>query len=439
MSKLIISGGAPLNGSITVHGAKNSVLPILAATLVTRGVSVLHNCPQLSDVEYACRILSHLGCSVARTGNTILVDTTGFCRFEITEELMRGMRSSIVFLGPVLARMSRARLYQPGGCDLGPRPIDIHLAAFRQMGMRMEQQDGFMDCRVEGRLKGCRILLKFPSVGATENIMIAACLAEGTTVIENAAREPEIEDLAHYLIRCGAHIAGVGSNVVTVEGVPALYGTEHQIIPDRITAATYLAAAAATGGEISLFPVIPEHLSPVMDILQRAGCTIQSGPSRLWIKGPPVLKGGGEIHTEPYPGFPTDAQAPVMAALCKSRGTTLFEENIFQSRYKHVEGLNRMGADIVLSGRKAIVHGVPELYGEKVEAEDLRGGAALVVAALAALGESEITGLKHIDRGYEKIEEALYRIGAKIKRCDEWQEKTFQGQAARQAGQKMCI
>lgn len=439
MSKLVIDGGIPLKGAIGVHGAKNSVLPILAATLVTRGISVLHNCPQLSDVEYAIRILEHLGCAVARSGGTILVDTTGFCRFEITEELMREMRSSIVFLGPVMARMFRARLYAPGGCDLGPRPIDIHLAAFAQMGMKLEQSGGFMECSTNGPLKGCNIHFKFPSVGATENVMIAAAISKGTTVLRNAAREPEICDLANYLNRCGAKIRGAGSPMIEIEGVPELHGAEHHIIADRITAATYLSATAATGGEIMIFPVIPSHLAPVLAVLERSGCRIRIDGSRLMLSCPRRMLAGGRIETEPYPGFPTDAQAPLMAALALADGSSVFVENIFQSRYKHVTELNRMGARIVVNDKTAVITGVKRLHGASVLAEDLRGGAALVTAALAAEGRTEISGIRHLDRGYEKLEDVLRSVGARIKRCEEWQERKYQGQVPHVAEQKMCI
>lgn len=419
MSMLIIEGGKPLNGELPVQGAKNSALPVLASSVLCKSQSIIHNCPNLSDVDASCGILSYLGCTVVREGNTISVDSSGMNRFDIPDNLMREMRSSIVFLGAICARLGRAHISFPGGCELGPRPIDLHLAALRQLGVEIEEDHGWLNCTTPNGLHGENIALSFPSVGATENIMLAAVLAKGTTVIINAAREPEIIDLADFLNRCGARISGAGESSITIEGVKFLHGCEHNVIPDRIVAATLMAAAGISGGDVYLNKISISHLTPVLPVFAEAGCEIAVSGSNLSIRRKGILRPLKCVRTMPYPGFPTDAQAPVMAMSTIAGGTSLFIENIFENRFKHAAELIRLGARIKIEGRVAIVEGVNQLYGAPVEATDLRGGAALVVAALAAEGRTEISGVKHIDRGYENIENAIRELGANIIRVQE--------------------
>ncbi len=416
MNAFLVEGGRPLSGIARVHGAKNSVLPILAASLLAGGESVLHNCPDLSDVRASLTILEHLGCRTGREGDTIYVDASAPTGFDVPDRLMREMRSSVIFLGAILGRMGAASLSFPGGCELGPRPIDLHLAAIRTLGAQVQERGGQLLCA--GQLTGGDITFSIPSVGATENAMLAAVLARGTTTITNAAREPEIVDLQSFLVTMGARVRGAGSSVVTVEGGVPLHGGEHTIMGDRIVAATYLSAVAATGGEVEVVGCDYRHLSTVTAVLSEAGCKLHSEGRRITIKSSAPLKGVRPVRTAPYPGFPTDAQAPLMAALAKGEGTSLFVENIFESRYRHVDELMRMGADIRVEGKVAVVYGVPKLHGAEVRAADLRGGAALVVAALGAEGLSSITGLQHVDRGYEDIDFVLRTLGGRIQRLE---------------------
>lgn len=417
MSFFEITGRRRLSGSLAVHGAKNSVLPILAACILSPGECVIRNCPDLSDVSATLDILRGLGCKVRREEGTVTVDASGVDRGVIPERLMREMRSSVIFLGAILARLGEARLSYPGGCELGPRPIDLHLDALRKLGADIREEDGVLYCRVPNGLRGCELQLPFPSVGATENAMLAACGASGTTTIRGAAREPEIEDLQTFLNALGAQVQGAGGSVITVQGAMRLQAAQHTVMSDRIVAATYLSAVGAAGGEVELLGVRPAHLSTVLDVLEEAGCRLQRGQDKIFLRSDGRLRGVRPIRTAPYPGFPTDAQAVVMAALAGGQGETVFEENIFQSRYRHVSELARMGADIRLTGRNAIVRGA-DLYAAQVCSTDLRGGAALVVAALAAEGKSRVGDLQHIDRGYERLEQALSRLGAQIHRVD---------------------
>lgn len=425
MEKIVIEGGKRLSGELRVHGSKNSALPILAAAVLTNKPCVIHNCPRLTDVDAAIRILTYLGCKVEREGNTVTIDATSIERSDIPDHLMREMRSSVVFLGPILARMGKASLSTPGGCEIGLRLIDLHLSAMRQFGVEIQEEHGRLDCVCPEPMKGVKIALSFPSVGATENIMLAAATAQGRTVLVNAAREPEISDLADFLNGCGARIHGAGEGTIVINGVKALSGTEHTVIPDRITAATYMAAAAVTHGHLTLRDIIPAHLGPVIPVMEEAGCDISICARDLTISAPPRLHRVHTVRTMPYPGFPTDAQAPVMAMTAIADGTSVIIENIFESRYKHVSELMRLGAHIKVEGRVAVVEGVPFLSGAPVVAPDLRGGSSLVIAGLSARGNTEITGVRHIDRGYEKIEESLQAIGAQIKReiCDETEEE----------------
>ena len=416
MSAYLVEGGNRLQGTARVHGAKNSVLPILAATILCPGESVVHNCPDLSDVRASIAILEHLGCRVERAGDTVTVDAAVLTGRDVPDALMREMRASVIFLGAILARLGEAVMSFPGGCELGPRPIDLHLAAIRSLGAEVREQGGELHCSAAGGLTGCEITFSIPSVGATENAMLCACGAEGVTVICNAAREPEIVDLQAFLRTLGADVRGAGTSVITVRGKKPLHGGEHTVMPDRIVAATLLTAVAAAGGEAELLGTDYRQLSTVTAVLTEAGCRIRSGSDSIHICREAPLRGVRPIRTAPYPGFPTDAQPPVMAALCRGTGTTVFVENMFESRYRHVDELSRMGADIRVEGKVAVVCGVERLHGAALQAADLRGGAALVVAALGAEGRSEITGLHHMDRGYYGLEGTLRGLGADIVR-----------------------
>lgn len=416
MSKLIVEGKNRLSGELSIQGAKNSALPILASTILCKGENIIHNCPMLSDVYATIKILEYLGCRVKIDNNLLIVDSTNINRFDIPDNLMREMRSSIVFLSAIASRMGRAKLSFPGGCELGPRPIDLHLKALRQMGLSISEEGGFLDCESKKGLFGSKIALSFPSVGATENIILAAVLAKGTTIITNAAREPEIVDLASYLNSCGAKIFGAGEGTVTIEGVLNLRAAEHRVIPDRIAAVTFMSAVAIAKGEAKLNNINSDYLDQIIPMFEEAGCNIHCEKNSVSIKSKDKLKAIKIVRTMPYPGFPTDAQAPIMAMTTLSKGTSVFVENIFESRYKHVGELHRLGANIKVEGKVAVVEGVGKLSGAVVEAPDLRGGAALVVAALAAEGTSEVKNLHYIDRGYEKIEEDLKSLGANIRR-----------------------
>ncbi len=416
MSKLLIKGRKKLSGSVCVQGAKNSSLPILAATVLTRGESVIFNCPCLSDIDASMGILRYLGCRVERSGHTLVVKSDDVCRSDIPDELMRKTRSSIVFLGAVLARTGRARLTYPGGCEIGLRPIDMHLKALQKLGATIKDRHGVLDCTAPYGLKGTKISLSFPSVGATEDIMIAACLASGTTTITNAAREPEISDLADYLNKCGAKIYGAGEGVIVVDGVASLEGASHTIIPDRIVAATLMSGAAITGSEIMLKGVVGNHLSSVIPVFEEAGCMVKFKDGDMKFSAPQKLKPMRLVRTMPYPGFPTDAQSPMLAVACVADGTSVFVENIFENRFRHTSELVRMGANIKTEGKVAVVEGVPNLYGASVEATDLRGAAALVVAGLCAESETEVSGVKFLERGYDNLELTLSSLGAEIKK-----------------------
>lgn len=417
MSHFQIEGGRRLSGTLGVQGAKNSVLPILAAALLVPGKCLIRNCPDLSDVTDTLEILKLLGCRVCREGDTVRVDAEGLKRDTIPGCLMRKMRSSVIFLGPLLARRGRACLSLPGGCELGPRPIDLHLSALRTLGVEIGEEQGNICCRADG-LRGREICLPIPSVGATENAMLCACGCEGVTTIVGAAREPEIVDLQNFLRAMGADVSGAGESLLTVRGGRPLHGGEYTVMGDRIAAATYLCAAAAAGGEITLTGVEPAHLSAVLRSLEQAGCVLTEGDGRIGLRSCGSLHGVPPVRTAPYPGFPTDAQAILMAALAGGRGCTMFVENMFESRYGHVDELRRMGADIQTSGRVAVVTGAGVLRGTQVRGCDLRCGAALVVAGLAARGRTCVGGLRHIRRGYEDLAGNLRLLGADIREID---------------------
>lgn len=414
MAVFLVRGGTALAGETTVQGAKNSVLPILAATAAVRGCCTLHNCPKLTDVEAACSILRHLGAKVEQNGRDITVNTETIHTGSIPDKLMQTMRSSVLFLGPVLARTEQAEISLPGGCELGPRPVDLHLSALRALGADVTSDGARIICR--GRLRGGTIRLRYPSVGATENAMMAAAGADGGSTIENAAREPEICDLAKFLRAAGARIAGDGTNTITLEPAP-LHGAEHTIAADRIVTATWLSAAAAAGGRIALRGARPEQLEPVLAVLSRAGARFAYDGGVLQMHAQ-RLHAPGRIETAPYPGFPTDAQAPVMAALLRAKGQTHFCETVFSSRYAHAHELRKLGANIRIDGPDAVVTGVRSLHGARMEAKDLRGGAAAVVGALGAMGESVVSGIGHIERGYEDLPRDLENMGACVKRVE---------------------
>ncbi len=417
MSIMRITGGHRLNGEIRVQGAKNSVLPIMAASLLTEGETVIRNCPALTDVDAAMRILRHLGCQAEKAGDTVYIDSSSMTRCDIPHSLMREMRSSVIFLGGVLARCGEAVLSLPGGCELGPRPIDLHLSAMRALGAQIDEHGGNLCCHAP-ILAGSRVELMTPSVGATENSLIAAAGSRGKTVIAGAAREPEIRDLAEFLGRLGVKVTGAGTSVITVEPGRRRKAIEYKVIPDRIVAATYMAAVAAAGGKISLVGVNAGDMTAVTETYAAMGVQIETDGERVTVNVPGVLRAGRPVITRPYPGFPTDAQPPLMAACLCAEGTSVFVETIFENRYRHVPELRRMGADIRVDGRVAMVNGACRLEGTSVRATDLRGGAALCVAALAAEGTTEITELRHIERGYEELDRALVRLGAEIDKID---------------------
>jgi len=421
MSVIVVEGGRRLEGTVRVHGAKNAVLPILAATVVGGGQYEIENCPVLSDVAATVRILEHLGCRVQREDESIFVDSSVIDKTDIPECLMREMRSSVIFLGAILARFGTACVAMPGGCELGPRPIDLHLAAFRQMGVTVEEKHGSIHCTCT-KLRGAAVHLDFPSVGATENVMLAATLAEGSTVITNAAKEPEIEDLQNFLNQMGAKIRGAGSDTIYIDGVERLGSAAHKVMPDRIVAATYMACSAVTGGSIELTQVCPRHMESIISVARAYGAQLRVENDRLIHTAPQRMRAVKMIRTMPYPGFPTDAQAPLMAAMCYADGTSIFTETIFESRFKHVTELMRMGADITVEGRIAVVRGVEKMSGAHVCAMELRGGAALVVAALGAQGETHIGATHFIERGYAELVEALSSVGAKIRKDTEDEE-----------------
>lgn len=416
MENLIISGGIRLEGKTRLQGSKNSSLPILAACAAVNGISVIHNCPRITDVDIAVAILERLGCRVSREGGTVTVDSGDINCSAIPEELMSEMRSSIIFLGALLARFGRGSATLPGGCEIGLRPIDMHIAAFRSMGVVIEESGGSMECTAPNGLAPCRISLSFPSVGATENIMLASLAAKGETVITNAAREPEIKDLADFLNECGAKIIGAGQSVIRIYGGRRLTGAEHRVIPDRIVASTYMACAAVTGGRAVVTEVEREHLAPVIPVFELCGCKIEFANGEMSVTAPKRAERIKYLRTMPYPGFPTDSQALVTAVAATARGTSVISERVFENRFRHVPELIKMGADIrVEDSCVAVVEGVPSLHGAKVTASDLRGGSALIAAALGARGESVIDGVRHVLRGCEDVCGNLSRLGADIK------------------------
>jgi len=419
VAKLIIREGGPLKGRVRVSGAKNSVLPIIAASLLASGRSVIEDIPYLNDVRIMCELIKTLGASVeiSEDRSRLEINLNRLTGNTAPYELVNKMRASFLVAGPLLARTSAVRISLPGGCAIGSRPVDLHLKGFQALGATITQEHGFIDIRKKGRLKGGKVYLDFPSVGATENIMMAAALAEGTTIIENAATEPEISDLATYLTKMGADIKGAGTDTVKITGVSELKAANHTIIPDRIEAGTFMIAAAITGGDVVIENVVPDHLKPVTAKLREAGVEISEELTSVHVRGGKI--NAVDIKTHPYPGFPTDMQSPMSALMSVAKGTSVIIETIFENRFMHVSELKRMGANIRIEGRSAIIEGCEKLTGAKVKAPDLRAGASLILAGLCAEGTTEILNAEHVDRGYVRIDEKLRSIGADIVRVDE--------------------
>lgn len=418
MSRYSVIGGNRLKGEISIQGSKNAVLPILAATILNKGKSLLYNCPKIVDVFNMINILESIGCKTIWQDDTLIVDSSVITTDKIPENYVQTMRSSIIVLGSILGRLKSAVISFPGGCSIGLRPIDIHIKALKQMNITIEDSNGLLLCNTK-EIKGNDVHFDYPSVGATENIMLVSVLSTGTTKIVNAAKEPEIVELQEFLNAMGARISGAGTDCITINGVKELHDVEYHVMPDRIVAGTFLAATAITGGEIYLNNVRKEHITPICSKMQEMGCMVKELNNSVYMSSPKRLKSINFIRTQPHPGFPTDMQAQMMACLTVADGTSVISETIFESRYKHVPELTKMGADIIIEGRIAIVKGVNSLKGSEVYAEDLRGGAALIIAGLAGAGTTVVYNAHHILRGYEDIHSKLQQLGASISFIDE--------------------
>ncbi len=414
MDKILVKSKGPLKGKVRISGAKNAALPILAATILGTEEIVLEDVPELKDVEIITEVLRGLGLKIEKDGNKLVIDPSGLNSYETDYELMSKMRASFLVMGPLLAKLNKAYNSLPGGCNIGSRPIDLHLKGFKALGANIEMTHGEIKAECD-KLVGTRIYLDFPSVGATENIMTAAVLAEGETIMENCAMEPEIVDLANFLNKMGAKVMGAGTSTIKIKGVEKLGGCTHQIIPDRIEAGTFMVAAAITGGDITIENIITSHLKPVIAKLEETGAEVIENGDTVRVVGTDDIK-PIEIKTLPHPGFPTDLQAQFMALLTQAEGQSSIIETVFENRFMHAEELKKMGAKIKVVDREAILLGKNKLYGSKVAATDLRAGAALILAGLVSEGETEISEIHHIDRGYEKIEEKFRNLGADIKR-----------------------
>ena len=412
MANYIIEGGRSINGVVKPSGSKNASLPIIAASILNGKTTKLYNVPNIHDIQITLKILKHLGCKVKKTNDKIIIDSSNINVYEIPYELMRQMRSSVMMAGAIVGRFKTATFSYPGGCEIGARPIDLHLNGFKKLGINIIEDSGFIRCNCD-KILGAEIHLDFPSVGATENIMLASVFAKGETVITNAAMEPEIEDLQKFLNKMGAKIEGAGSNVIRIKGVQDLKDVSYTIMPDRIETGTLLCSAAITGGEIEIKDGIPEHISPVLHKLEESGCKLEVNKKEIHLVAPKKLI-GTEIKTMPYPGFPTDMQSIYGSLLTVSKGTSVIIENIFENRYKYINELIRMGAKITIEGKMAIFKGVRRLSGADVYATDLRGGAALVLAGLKAIGKTKIRNIEYILRGYENLDIKLNSLGAKI-------------------------
>jgi UDP-N-acetylglucosamine 1-carboxyvinyltransferase len=418
VARFIITEGLPLKGKIRINGAKNSVLPIIAASLLADGQSIIEEIPYLNDVKIICDLVESLGAKVelSEKQNCLRISCSNITNTTAPYELVNKMRASFLIMGPLLAREGIARISLPGGCAIGSRPVDLHLKGFAAMGASITQGHGYIEAKTNGRLKGSKVYLDFPSVGATENIMMAGVLAEGHTIIENAAIEPEIVDLATYLTTMGADIKGAGTDTIRINGVNYLKASSHSIIPDRIEAGTFMVAAAITGGDVIIENVVPDHLKPVSAKLKEAGVEVSEELTSIHVRGGDLK--AIDIKTHPDPGFPTDMQSQMTSLMSRAKGTSMIIETIFENRFMHVCELKRMGANIKIEGRSAIIEGCRKLTGAQVKATDLRAGAALILAGLNAEGITEITDIEHIDRGYCKIDEKLRALGANIKRAD---------------------
>jgi UDP-N-acetylglucosamine 1-carboxyvinyltransferase len=415
VDQLVIRGGKRLSGTVRIGGAKNAALPAMAAALLTEAPLTLENVPGLMDVRTIARLLRHMGVEVTGVGSpAVTLCAAQVSTPEAPYDLVRTMRASVLVLGPLVARLGRARVSLPGGCAIGPRPINLHLMGLEKLGATIRLDQGYVEAEA-GRLKGDRITFDLPTVTGTENLMMAATLAEGTTVLENAAREPEVDDLARLLIRMGAKIEGTGTSTITVHGVPSLGGAAHRIVPDRIEAGTFAVAAAITGGDVQLEDCWPEHLEAVLAKLEEAGCRVETGPGALRVAAPARPR-AVNIRTQPFPGFATDMQAQMMALMMVAEGRSVIVETVFENRYMHVNELLRLGADITIAGNTAFVQGVEALAGAPLMATDLRASACLVVAGLAAQGTTTVSRVYHLDRGYEAIERKLTDLGADIER-----------------------
>lgn len=412
MSKFIIQGGKKLEGEVRISGSKNAALPIIAATVLVKGKTTLYNVPNIQDVQTMFQIIKDIGGKVTKKNNKVIIDTSKIHTYEIPENLMRKMRSSVILAGAIIGKYNKANFSYPGGCEIGSRPIDLHLKGFEKLGINIKEEYGEIICNAE-KIIGAQIHLDFPSVGATENIILSACLAEGTTILTNAAKEPEIEDMAEFLNKAGAKIKGAGTDRVEITGVKKLAEISYNIMPDRIEAGTYLVAGAITGGNVKITNANPTHIEPILDKLEEANCILEIGKDYIQIKAPRRIK-SVDIKTMPYPGFPTDMQSIFGALLSTAKGTSIITENIFENRYKYVQELNRMGARINVEGRTAIIKGTKRIQGANVVASDLRGGVALIIEALAAKGVTQVDNVHYILRGYENIEEKLKKLGAKI-------------------------
>ena len=413
MLRYIIEGGRRLEGTVSASGSKNASLPIIAATILSGKSTKLYNVPNIHDTQITLKILKLLGCKVKKERGKIEINTKQMNKTQIPENLMKQMRSSVIMAGAIIGRFKEATFSYPGGCEIGARPIDLHLAAFKKLGINIEEKGGFIHCKCD-KILSADIDLDFPSVGATENIILATVLSEGTTIITNAAMEPEIEDLANFLNRMGAKIEGAGTNVIKITGVSKLKEVSYKIMPDRIETGTYLCMAAATGGKIKVINTEPEHITPIIHKLQESGCRIEIKGKTIELESSKKLK-AVDIKTMPYPGFPTDMQSVFGSMLSIAKGTSVIIENIFENRYKYTSELKKMGAKIQIEGKMAVIKGVRKLNPSKVEANDLRGGAALVLAALTTKGKTYISNIEYIQRGYENLPEKLEKIGAKIK------------------------
>jgi UDP-N-acetylglucosamine 1-carboxyvinyltransferase len=422
LEKIIVRGGKRLSGTVKVEGAKNAVLPVIAATLLASdGKSIIRDVPTLSDVYTINQVLRSLNAEVEFKNNTIVVDASGELKIEAPFEYVRKMRASVLVMGSLLARNGRARVALPGGCAIGSRPIDQHLKGFEAMGAKVKVGNGFIEAEAPEGLHGAKIYLDFPSVGATENIMMAAVLANGLTTIENVAKEPEIVDLANFLNKMGAKVKGAGTGTIKIEGVKMLFGADHNIIPDRIEAGTFMVASAITGGNVLVKGAVPEHLSSLIAKMQEMGVIIEEEADGIRVIGPEMLK-AVDIKTMPHPGFPTDMQSQMMALLLRAEGTSMITETVFENRFMHVEEFRRMNAQIKIDGRSVIMNGPSNLQGAEVAATDLRAAASLILTGLVADGITRVTELKHLDRGYVDFHDKLAGLGADIERVNEVEE-----------------